>query len=293
MNNLGPYNPPILKGGSTNNKFKFINFGVAMPDLELGAIGVARNINNLTQPEGSNYLNVSTDEIPVFFGIVFPKDRSPENYKGLFVLNGKGKGTYGRNGSIQLFPNDLKRIEKEETQDISSGGSFDGGLIEVIQNDPNAHVENLGEIGTANINDHLNTNHTFEIGAKTWYFDLTRNDKRLFYVFTAASGTYGNGATPFTTENTYLMFTEALPNAGKIEIEGISFDYKPHPTNDGGYPTPGDIALNNFNNKSVFIGTLKFNGGDYSLFTNWTDITKPDTIEDGNDPNKEFTTGLN
>ena len=270
MSHLGPFNPPTFEGGSTDNKFKFINFGVATPDVVLGQLGAAKTINNLDL--NSELLTVSADEIPVFFGVVFPADKSPENFKGFYVVNGKGKGTYGLNGTITLTANDLERIEKEETQDATNGGGFDGGLIEVIETDPNAHVENLGEIGIENIIDHLNANHTFVIGAKTWYFDLTRNGKRLFYIFTGNQGTYGLGETPFTTENTYLMFTEAMPNAGKIEIEGISFDYRPTLTNDGGYPMPGDMALNNFENNGVFAKTLVLGSGDPFLFASWEKV---------------------
>ncbi|SEA13011.1 hypothetical protein [Bizionia paragorgiae] len=271
MGILGVFNPVQSAGqndgGSSDNKFKFINFGVAEFNTVTNEPDFAGAINNLVSPVNSDSLIVTENEIAVFFGVYFPSlgvsiQKTPQ--KVYLAVNGKGKGIYGANGNISVINSELHFLEREEIQ--SAGGD---DFISIIENDPNSHVENLGEIGTENIIDYLNTNLTFVIDSQTWYFDLTRNGKRLIYIFTGEPGTYGNGSTPFTTDNTYLMFTEALPTQGKIEIQGILFDYRPSPSNDGGYPMLGDKALNNWINPTQFAARMTLIHPFYTLLTSW------------------------
>lgn len=179
-------------GGAQNNRWKQIKVGaVRTPFNQLQPVVDVINAYNPV-------VEVAEDEIPVFLtAIIPPTGESPMFYA--FVLEGKGKGTYGAGGTVTVTTSDLIAIEK------SLITFFDPS------DEPNALVAELGEIGTAGnfitiMNEGLVE---YEIVAGTnFYVEFTRDGLRELWGFEGANGTYGGSATDFDFSDFFLIFDE-------------------------------------------------------------------------------------
>jgi len=173
------------------------NFGSVFPIGDSLPINVINKVNSLP------LFTVEENQILVLTGISHPIERSSISFEVTYIVNGKGKGTYGTGGGIQLTTADLQIIENKKID-------FGGTTPPIVDNDPNSFVKDLGEIDTQNVVDVINnSNEPFVITTPTnWYFEYTANGSRVLYGFRGNNGTYGSGASQITIADLFLIYDE-------------------------------------------------------------------------------------
>ena len=185
------------EGGSSilgENIPKLVNFGSVSSE---GAIdSVHDKVNQL------DLFEVGANELLVLTGIVFESSRSPVSFIDYYLVNGKGKGTYGEGGDNVVEESDLIRIEREQIGSYPTIPIFAG----------NAYVEDLGEIGTdvllTLVNEALPAYNILE--GQDWYFEFTRDGRRELWGFAGVFGIYGLGQAQATSDELFLVYDESL-----------------------------------------------------------------------------------
>ena len=190
-------------GGSTDNQARVVNFGNVTTDGSGQPVDVAGRVNNLP------LFTLADNEYLLLTGITYPADRSPVSFLKTFVVQNNAAGTYGIGGTNQLLNSDLFSIE---TQQLTFFPTFTP-----ITNDPNAVVEDLGEIGSTDILTIINAaNPSYVIAdPANWYFEYTNLGSRVLYGFAGSDGTYGAGQTQFVQNDLFLVYNESenfIPN---------------------------------------------------------------------------------
>ena len=177
-----------------DNKGKSVNFGYSTSADDADIVAA---INGIITP-----ITVTYDEVLYVNGIVPDPIDVGTSYRRVYAISGKGKGSYGVGGTITVAEADLILIS--DKQIISDP--------DPVTNDPNAVLEDLGEIGATALEDVVNAaSPALIIGAgENWYFEFTRSAVRYVYGFTGASGIYGSGQTQTTSTDFFLIYDEGV-----------------------------------------------------------------------------------
>ena len=184
--------------GLQNNRYKRLNFGAAF-SADSSQPSIAAKINAFTNLVTPDLYVVEEDEVPMFVGYVITGNGTMATLNK-YVLEGSGKGTYGAGGTVTVTDNKLILVYSEvifESPDVTD--------------DPNAHLESLGEIGAADFLDIINAadpKYVIEAGTN-WYFDFTVSGSRKLYGFRGSNGDYGLGQTPMDSSDVFLIFDES------------------------------------------------------------------------------------
>ena len=178
-----------------------------------------------------------SDEIPVFV-VSLTQGRAGGTSLNKYIVDGFGKGIYGQNGDVVLTENNLILIES-----TAIGGVY----LPPISNNPNAFVQDLGEISDG---DYLSVINNFptplSISAGTnWYFDFTVNGSRYLYGFDGTNGTYGSGGLTMTDLDLFLIYSESV-NTESIYNHRLKFSWGVENNNETGFTgVDGDIKYQN------------------------------------------------
>lgn len=198
---------------SQDNKVKVINFGSASSPDDVTDPDIALVINSM-----SAAVSVERDEIPLFVGYV-SRGRGRSEFRK-YVIQNSGFGSYGTGGSITVTNENLELIFSEAV----------GGVIAPpITDSPDAVVNDLGEIGTDDFSNWINTDATgITIGATgDQYIEFTNGGLRFLYRYDGASGTFNTGNPTFDVNDTFLIYDENLPPTHEHELykeEGTRLD---------------------------------------------------------------------
>lgn len=254
--------------GVSDNKWKVINFGWNIMPNDLLSVAGAINFLDPVVP-------VAEDEIPVFTGVMIRRDKNLnlEAYAvHTYIPNGYGKGTYGLGGSIQLQDSDLFLIEEKLTD----------GQGNIIDNDPNAHLEELGIIpnGT-DFWTYINGQGFTVAAGEHWYFSFTQDGVDYLYA-------YVGGAGPITTsvQDDYVFIESSEQpsnlNTSEIYVEDSIFIYRPLIGNYTGTLQQGDAIFSGWlysmdESRYLAVSLAVFTGTDgqdinSSLYTDWQPI---------------------
>ena len=194
---LGTDNPLLQ-----DNKFKIINIGVFREEDLTNLSIIAKAINSLpillAEPD---YKTVEADQIPIFVGLANggtdPNTKGSEYVSSVAI--GHGKGEYGVDGDHTLTQDDVFIINSTVVTGVPS-----------YEDDPNANVEDLGEIPDGDYLSVINVaspQYTITAGTN-WYFDFTVNGDRFVYGFQGENGNYGLGVTQMVENDLFLIYDE-------------------------------------------------------------------------------------
>ncbi len=203
-------------GEGQNNKHKLINLGYAYSPYD-GLVNVSDVINNLPENVDSpEYKTVASDEIPVFM-VTLTQGRAGGTSLNKYLVDGFGKGIYGQNGDIVLTEENLILIESTAIGGVS---------LPPILNNPNAFVQDLGEIPDGDFLSVINSFPTpLVINSGTnWYFDFTVNNLRYLYGFDGTNGTYGAAGSVMTNSDLFLVYSEVV-NTEEIYNHKLNFSW--------------------------------------------------------------------
>lgn len=185
---------------SQNNIPRRIKLGLIQGSIE--DLSVVSNFINNFNPS----FEIFEDEI-VYYEVALVSDSQNSAYYLLQTV-GKGKGVYGIGGNIQVLPSDFIVIEHKPSY------SF-----EPLEDDLNAEVQNLGEIGSNSLVDEINNlSPTIEVVSGTnWYFEFTRDGERELWGFQGANGVYGLGGLQVDSNDLFLVYEEASALVGGLQ----------------------------------------------------------------------------
>lgn len=245
-----------------DNKAVQINFGFAASNTLLAVVNA---INNMTVN-----VEVDFDEIPYAVGIVPDDTESSVSYRKVYVIKNKGKGIYGAGGNITVNSIDLLLISEHQI----------GDFPEPMDNDPSAILQDLGEIGTSNLEDVVNSSvPALVIGDENWYFEFTRSNRRFLYGYTGSSGIYGTGQSQSASTDFFLIYDQSFISTGFVPLSGT-----------GDSPISGDVEiLGEANDLRIFSsydaydgsGSLFFGDGLMSLNSSNDDLGSTSSIVSG------------
>jgi hypothetical protein len=219
------FNSESGAGEGQNNKYKLINLGYAYSPYD-GLVNVSDVINNLPENVDSpEYKTIASDEIPVFM-VTLTKGRRGGTSLNKYLVDGFGKGIYGKNGDITLTEENLILIESTAI----------GGLsYPPILNNLNAFVQDLGEIPDGDFLSVINSFPTplLITSGTNWYFDFTVNNLRYLYGFDGINGTYGAAGSAMTDLDLFLVYSEAV-NTEEIYNHKLNFSWGKENSNETG-----------------------------------------------------------
>jgi hypothetical protein len=240
-----------------NNRGKIIDFGNATSPSESVHPNVDDKVNNL-----ATQVEVLEDEYPIFVGFVSIGGATAT--LNTYLLTGKGKGVYGSGGTISIDNGDLVLINEQST------ASSEPPVID----DPNANVEDLGEIPSG---DYLsvinNASPAYNIVAGTnWYFEYTVGGIRYIRGFKGTNGIYGLGELQMVENDLFLIYDETIlpvvsePTGLELITEGGNDGWRFVGRDSDFYGDIGEGASDlSFNNSA---SSTKGATGDYSFSAN-------------------------